>query len=109
MTHHRLLHKNKVAADRTARSHTLHSTRRKIAFKMIQLDALNNEGESMPVNVMMDDESDSTLFRESLARHLHLKGHRQTLFVECLVEEALTHFNSKYFELHRNRPHLEKL
>ena len=52
LTHHRLLHKGKTPAEKNARSHTLRADRRQIAFKVIRVDALDANGEAVPVNVL---------------------------------------------------------
>lgn len=57
LSHHRLLHKDNGPVERTARPHTLRSDRQKIAFKMLRLDALDADGEMMPVNILMDVEA----------------------------------------------------
>ena len=74
LTHHRLLHKEKTPVEKTASTHTLRNDRRQIAFRVIQVDVLDAHGEAVPVNVLMDDGSDSTLIREGLARRLRLAG-----------------------------------
>ena len=99
LTHHRLLHRDTTQPDRSVRPHTLNTARRRIAFKMLRLDALNADGETVPVNVLMDDGSDATLFRESLIRRLRLSGSRQTLLVEGVGEGSSTHLDSEYLEL----------
>ncbi|XP_045030437.1 uncharacterized protein LOC123472631 [Daphnia magna] len=99
LTYHRLLHKEKTPAEKTARTHTLRADRRQIAFKVIRVDALDVNGEAVPVNVLMDDGSDSTLIREGLARRLQLAGQQQTLVVNGVGEESSTHLTSEYLEL----------
>jgi hypothetical protein len=66
---------------------------------MLRLDALNADREMVPVNILMDDGSDSTLIREGLTRRLRLTGQRQTLFVGGVGEESSVHENSEYLEL----------
>ena len=99
LSHHKLLHKENGPVERNARPHTLRSDRRQIAFKMLRLDALDADGEMVPVNILMDDGSDSTLIREGLTRRLRLTGQRQTLFVGGVGEESSVHVNSEYLEL----------
>ncbi|XP_045030400.1 uncharacterized protein LOC123477414 [Daphnia magna] len=99
LNHHRLLHRNQGHSDRTVRPHTLRSTPRKIGFKIIRLDTLDAEGERVPVNVMMDDGSDATLFREGLTHRLRLKGKRQTLLVEGATEGSARHEDSEFLAL----------
>ena len=78
MTHNLLLHR-KEAAERKGQSHTTGSTWQKIAFKVIWLDALNADGEAVPINTMLHDGSDSTMIREGFARLLRATGKKQTL------------------------------
>ncbi|KAI9565123.1 hypothetical protein GHT06_008892 [Daphnia sinensis] len=85
LTHHRLLHKDRTSVERTAKSHTLRADRRQIAFKMLREDALDANGDFVPVNELMDDGSDSTLIQEGLARGVG--------------EESSTHLASEYLEL----------
>jgi hypothetical protein len=99
LTHHHLLHRERAQPDRRVRPHTLHTGRRRIAFRMLRLDAFNLEGEYVPVNVLMDGGSDATFFREGLIRDLRLDGSRQTLLVEAVGEGSSTHLDSEYVEL----------
>ena len=62
LSHHKLLHKENGPVERNARPHTLRSDRRQIAFKMLRLDALDADGEMVPVNILMDDGSDQPSF-----------------------------------------------
>ena len=53
----------------------------------------------MPVNILIDEGSDSTLFFTALVRRLQLAGQNQTLIVEGVGEESSTHRNSEYLEM----------
>ncbi|XP_045034560.1 uncharacterized protein LOC123475636 [Daphnia magna] len=99
LSHHKLLPKDTGPVERNVRLHALRSDRRQIAFKMLRLDALDADGETVPVNILMDDGSDATLIREGLTRRLRLAGQRQTLFVGGVGEESSVHVNSEYIEL----------
>ena len=96
LTHHHLLHRERAQPDRRVRPHTPRTGRRRIAFKMLRLDAFNAEGEYVPVNVLMDGGSDATFFREGLIRDLRLDGSRQTLLVEGVGEGRSTHLDSVF-------------
>jgi hypothetical protein len=50
----------------------------------------------VPVNILIGEGSDSTLFYKV---RLQLAGQKQTLIVEGVGEESSTHRNSGYFEM----------
>lgn len=45
MTHHQLLHREKIQPDRSVRPNTLHLALGRIAFKMLRLNVFNVDGE----------------------------------------------------------------
>lgn len=53
----------------------------------------------VPVNILVEEGSDSTLFCVDLIRRLQLTGKRQTLVVEGVGEESTTHLNSEYIKM----------
>ena len=99
LTHHRLLHKESGTEERIVRPHAARSGQQQIAFKMLRLDACTADGELVPVNILIDEGSDSTLFCTALVRRLQLAGQKQTLIVEEVGEESSTHRNSEYVEM----------
>jgi hypothetical protein len=99
LTHHRLLHKESGTEERIVRPHAARSGQQQIAFKMLRLDACTADGELVPVNILIDEGSDSTLFCTALVRRLQLAGQKQTLIVEGVGEESSTHRNSEYVEM----------
>lgn len=61
-----------------------------IAFGVIQLEALSENRELVPVLVMGDRGTNSTLYREGLTRPLRLHGRSQTLRINGVSDSALT-------------------
>ncbi|KZS01503.1 Uncharacterized protein APZ42_001820, partial [Daphnia magna] len=57
------------------------------------------DGELVPVNILIDEGSDSTLFCTALVRRLQLAGQKQTLIMEGVGEESSTHRNLEYLEM----------
>ena len=98
-THHPLLHTDKGLPDRVGTTHATRTARSRIAFGVICLDALNAYGELVPVTVLLDGASDSTLFTEALQKTLRIPGQRQTLRVNGVAEAASTHRYSEHLEL----------
>jgi hypothetical protein len=99
LTHHRLLHKESSVEERIVRPHAARSGQQQIAFKMLRLDACTADGELVPVNILIDEGSDSTLFCTALIRRLQLAGQKQTLIVEGVGEESSIYRNSEYLEM----------
>jgi hypothetical protein len=62
---------------------------------VIRLDAMNADGELVPINVMLDSGSNTTFIREGLVRSLRISGERQTLRVQGVGDAASTHLNSE--------------
>ena len=81
LKHHELLHDG-TTSGATASSYSSRSESRRVALGVIQLDALNKDGVLVPVNVMLDEGSDSTLVREGFVRRLGLQGVDQVLAVD---------------------------
>ena len=61
LTHHRLLHKESGMEESIVRPHAARSGQQLIAFKMLRLDACTAVGELVPVNILIDEGSDSIL------------------------------------------------
>lgn len=51
----------------------------KVALGVVQFDAIGEDGDLVPINVMLDDGSDATLVRAGLMRRLGIKGTPRTL------------------------------
>ncbi|KZR98256.1 Uncharacterized protein APZ42_006409, partial [Daphnia magna] len=93
--HHPLIHTDRGLPERTGTSHSARATSGTIAFGVIRLDAMNADGELVPINVMLDAGSNTTFIREGLARSLRISGERQTLRVQGVADAASTHPNSE--------------
>jgi hypothetical protein len=97
LLHNPLLHSD--VASRDAKSHhAVGSDASLIAFGVIQLEALSASGEVVPVTVMVDPGSNSTLFREGLARSLKLRARSQTLRIDG-VAGAISTLQSEHLEI----------
>lgn len=79
--HHPLLHASS-RADSNSCSNTLRSVPRTVALGVIRIDAVNADGGLVPINVMFDEGSDSTLIRQGLVSRLGLDGIKQTLEID---------------------------
>jgi hypothetical protein len=93
--HHPLIHTDRGLPERTGTSHSARATSGTIAFGVIRLDALNTDGELVPINVMLDAGSNTTFIREGLVRSLRISGERQTLRIQGVADAASTHPNSE--------------
>lgn len=87
LTHHCLLHADTVIA--RPHSGIARTARRTVAFGVIQQDALAADGRKVPVNMMLDGGSDSTIFHEGFVRRLGLHGRRQVLKIAWKMVDAM--------------------
>ena len=114
LSHHRLLHsdaspnqpapaRSTPAAPETvlARPHSAValSATRTVAFGVVQLDALSSDGSKVPVNVMLDGGSDSTIFRDGFIRRLGLQGRRQLLRIAEVADASTNYPSSEHLTL----------
>ncbi|XP_046450173.1 uncharacterized protein LOC124198385 [Daphnia pulex] len=97
-THHGASTLRDVACRDAKSHHAVRSDASLIAFGVIQLEALSASGEVVPVTVMVDPGSNSTLFREGLARSLKLRGRSQTLRIDG-VAGAISTLQSEHLEI----------
>ncbi|XP_032782640.2 uncharacterized protein LOC116920627 [Daphnia magna] len=71
----------------------------RIAFGVIQLEALNQDGELIPITVILDPGSNATLFREGIVRSLKLRGRRQTLHIDGVADTISSLHSSEHLEM----------
>ena len=96
--HHQLLHDDSKGTT-NASSCCAQVEVNRIAFGVICLDAVGADGRLVPVNVMLDSGSNSTLIREGLARKLRVKGQQQVLRISGVAGSSSTHESSEHLEL----------
>ena len=82
--HHQMLHESKedCEADAGDSNHTSLSARAdqlEVALGVIHAEAFAADGSIIPVSIMVDEGSNTTLFREDLLRRLKLRGTTRTL------------------------------
>ena len=87
-THHPLMHDPDF---KTAKAHAARNGSCKVALGVLQLAAIAENGEVVPVNVMIDEGSDSTLIRAGLARRLKVSGPPQTLRVDGVGTSSIAY------------------
>jgi hypothetical protein len=89
MLHHPLIHND--SSHREAKTnHAIDPDVEVIAFGVIQLEAVASDGKLVPMTVLIDPGSNSTLFREGAIRSLKLRGDRQTLRIDGVADTMST-------------------
>ncbi len=77
--HHSLINSDRGVPERNGTSHSARAASGTIAFGLIHLDAMNADGELVPIIVLLDAGSNTTFIREGLVHSLRILGERQNL------------------------------
>ena len=99
LPHHRLLHTDKGLPAKGVKAHTARAVQCNVAFGVIRLDDVKEDGSLVPINVMIDNGSNSTLIREGLVRSLRIVGRKQPLRVNGVAHAVTTHQDSEQVEV----------
>ena len=91
-THHALMHDPDLE---TAKAYAARNGSCQVALGVLQLAAIAENGEVVPVNVMIDEGSDSTLIRAGLARRLKVSGQPQTLRVDGVGTSSIAYESAR--------------
>ena len=83
LIHHKLLHDFSEPENvATAHSHSSRNEAAEVALGVLRLDVVAEDGGLVPINILVDEGSDTTLAREGFTRRIGIEGEERPLLVD---------------------------